>query len=145
VIRAICLGLTTTLLAAAALAAPATKPLTDIMGAWRFETEVYGDGCKLTGALRVNRAGQNGPLTCRVVATETCRGWRYVAEQACTVARQANRLSITNVVTKVRPASATYQPDDFELTVESPALMTGTMTSVHSAPVRFWRQAEAVS
>jgi hypothetical protein len=112
-------------------------------GEWAFKTESYGlSKCVLSGRMRITKS-RTGAEICTFQAIETCRDWRYKAEQTCTIARSGDTLTITSRI--VRADTPSYRADDFKVTLESTDKMRGTMSSVYQAPVEFRRSVQAIS
>jgi hypothetical protein len=137
-------------LAAAALSADAqTRTLRQsadpILGAWRFETETYAPGCKITGDMMIRPTKQKDRFTCTFVARERCgRELDVLAEQTCAITRTGKALSISSTVVKVTPAVG-YAPDDWQLTFINASKMTGELRSAAVAPVTFFRAQAPIS
>jgi hypothetical protein len=137
-------------LAAAALGADAQtrtprQGADPILGAWRFETETYSPGCKITGDMTIRPTKEKDRFTCTFVARERCgREVDIVAEQTCAITRSGKELSISSTIVKVAPAVG-YAPDDWELTFINASKMTGELRSAAVAPVTFFRAQTPIS
>jgi hypothetical protein len=116
----------------------APKPTgANIAGNWAFETEVYADGCRMTGLMTI-RPDAHGRHACTFETRETCPDIVVNAKEFCTATRTGNQLVVKSAVLSVSPKVG-YDPDNFELTIKSGARMTGMMHSNYSAPVEFFR------
>lgn len=118
----------------------------DIAGTWRFETAPYDGGvCRMTGTMTIARgAGANG-YTCTFIATETCSGRSWSAEQRCTAQRNGAGLEIASTIVRVTPPNTSYVPDNWSLTIRSADLMVGELRSADIADVQFRRGPALVS
>jgi hypothetical protein len=133
--RALLIPLT---LAAAIAIAAAGKP-SPVTGAWSFKTQPYDGGCVMTGELSVSSAPRNGSYSCKLVARETCPDLKITAQQVCTLTEKNGKVAIKSSIALLSDPSMAYSPDNFELTLESAARMTGELRSADIAPVLFYR------
>lgn len=133
---------------AAALPATAQKPAAgaksaNITGAWNFQTQTYSNGCRMSGVMSV-RPSPGGKHACTFQTEEKCNDITVRAKESCEAVRDGGKLTITSKVGAVDPKVG-YDPDDFELTIQNGARMTGMMRSFNSAPVEFFRGDAPVS
>ncbi|MGE3303436.1 MAG: hypothetical protein AB7M12_10010 [Hyphomonadaceae bacterium] len=127
-------------LAAADAAGAQPKPKAagpSIAGQWAYETDVYANGCKMTGLMTI-KPDAAGRHACVFESREQCPDISVVAQESCLAQRQGDVLTIKSAVHAVKPQVG-YDPDDFDLKIESGSRMTGMMRSFHSAPVIFRR------
>ena len=131
------------LLALAAAPVFATPKAADVSGAWAFETQTYGSHCQLSGSMMIRPAGKD--YACTFTAQERCSDITVKAQESCEAKRLPDgSFNIIATVNKVSPQVG-YEPDNFELKIESGAHMTGMLRSFHSAPVDFFRGDAPVS
>lgn len=128
--------------ALAAGGARATPTQADITGAWSFQTQVYGPNCSLSGAMTIRPAGAE--YACTFVAQERCADLTVKAQETCEAKRAGDAMAITAHVNSVAPKVG-YEPDNFELTIQTRSYMKGMLHSFHSAPVEFFRGDAPVS
>jgi hypothetical protein len=133
---------------ALALPAAAQKPAAssksaNIGGAWNFVTQSYANGCRMSGVMMI-RQSNTGKYSCTFQTEEKCPDITVRAKEACEAVRDGGALKITSKVTSVEPQVG-YDPDNFELTIQNGARMTGMMRSFNSAPVEFFRGDAPVS
>lgn len=138
--------------AAVASAQPAREPSPSIVGAWAFETGVFGatpdgrGGCRINGTMSIARAPTGAGYTCSFTATERCTsGLVILADQSCTATRDGASVTITSKVDRVAPASISYAPDHWKLTVRNADLMTGELRSADTATATFRRAPTVIS
>jgi hypothetical protein len=136
--------------AALAVALPATaqKPASgsksaNITGAWSFLTQSYAKGCRMSGQMRL-APSSSGKHACTFSTEERCPDIVVRAKETCEAVREGGKLTIKSTVDSVDPQVG-YDNDDFELTIQNGALMTGMMRSFNSAPVEFFRGDAPVS
>lgn len=129
---------------AVALPAAAQKPTAAtgsktavITGPWSFITQTYANGCRMSGQMQMV-ADRAGRLTCTFTTEERCPDIVVNAKETCQAVRKDGALTITSKVVSVTPQVG-YDSDDFELTIQNGARMTGMMRSFNSAPVEFFR------
>ena len=125
-------------------AATPTKPAktADITGAWAFETHVYGPHCQLSGSMMIRPSGAG--FSCVFTAQERCQDITVKAQETCEAKRDGEAMTIIAHVNRVAPQVG-YEPDNFELTIQSGSYMKGMLRSFHSAPVDFFRGDAPVS
>jgi hypothetical protein len=133
---------------AAALPAAAQKPasgskVASITGAWSFLTQSYANGCRMSGQMRL-APSSSGKHACTFSTEEKCPDIVVHAKETCEAVREGGKLTIKSKVGSVDPQVG-YDPDDFELTIQNGARMTGMMRSFNSAPVEFFRGDAPVS
>ncbi len=132
--------------AGAAIAQPAAP---NVLGAWRFETARYdvdnGGGCQMTGSMTITRGPSANVYACRFIATETCPWGEWSAEQTCVATRTGAKLEIESTIVKLTPATTSYAPDNWSLTIRSSDLMMGELRSADIADVQFRRGPAIIS
>jgi hypothetical protein len=126
------------------------EPSPSITGQWRFDTKPYGDAntggpCQMSGTMTISRSAQTGAYTCRFVARERCPHGQWTAIQTCTATRQGAQLTMKSAIIKVEPATVSYAPDDWILTIRNGNLMIGELRSADIAPVEFKRHDAVIS
>jgi hypothetical protein len=145
---ALALGL---LIAAAATGASAQRRAApaSILGAWRFETARYDvsreGGCQMTGEMTITTGPDANTYACRFKATESCSWGEWSAEQTCTARRAGDRVEIESAIVRLHPATISYAPDNWSLTIRSSDLMVGELRSADIANVQFRRGPAIVS
>lgn len=149
VVAALALALTCTTQAFAQRKTP-TPAAPNIAGAWSFQTAPYdsdGDGqpCTMKGTMTIAPARTAGDFSCRFTAIETCPWGEWTAEQTCTAKRTGAKLEITSTITRVTPATVSYAPDNWSLTIRTGDLMIGELRSADIANVQFRRGPAYVS
>jgi hypothetical protein len=130
-------GLLTVAIAAPAFSQPSHTAPANVSGAWSFQTQTYGDGCRMFGKMTI-RPDASGRHVCTFSTEEHCPDIVARAQESCTAQRNGAALSIKSTVLSVSPKVG-YDPDDFDLKIDSSSYMTGQMKSFHSAPVEFFR------
>jgi ABC-type amino acid transport substrate-binding protein len=129
--RAILLAAAAACAAGLSAAAQTRTPPDPLAGAWRFETGTFYGSCRLVGTMRIAATDQPHRFTCRFTAHQKCAGLADdIAEQVCTVTRNANQITITSKL--VRVSSPGYAADNWRLTFKSPTLMTGHQWDSHT-------------
>lgn len=118
---------------------PASAATANIVGSWTFQTETYNNGCKMYGELVLQPSANGKNFVCTFKTEEHCPDVLAKAQETCTAERNGATVNVVSKVISVSPAGIGYDPDDFELKVESSARMLGMMRSFHSAPVEFYR------
>lgn len=137
-------------LAAAALSADAQtrtprQSADPLLGAWRFETETYAPGCRITGNMIISPTKEKDRFTCRFVAREKCGNEIDItAEQTCAITRSGKSIDMIATVIKVTP-QVSYAPDNWKLTFVNASKMTGELRSAAVAPVTFFRTQTPIS
>jgi hypothetical protein len=135
------MGLAVALPAAAQKPAPAGAQSgaksANITGGWSFITQTYSNGCRMSGQMTL-RPSPAGKHACTFTTQEKCNDITVHAKESCEAVRDGGKLTIKSTVNAVDPKVG-YEPDDFELTIENGARMTGMMRSFNSAPVEFFR------
>jgi hypothetical protein len=127
---------------ACAMPAGAQKPVAgsknaNITGAWTFLTQTYSNGCRMSGQMAI-KASPSGKHACTFATEEKCNDIIVRAKESCEAVRDGGALTITSKVISVNPQVG-YDQDNFELTIQNGARMTGMMRSFNSAPVEFFR------
>jgi len=130
-------GLLTVAIAAPAFSQTNRAAPANISGAWSFQTQTYANGCRMFGKMTI-RPDANGRHVCTFATEEHCPDIVAKAQESCTALRNGGALSIKSTVLSVSPKVG-YDPDDFDLKIDSSSYMSGTMRSFHSAPVEFFR------
>jgi hypothetical protein len=135
---------------AVACAAPAVaqKPAAgaknaNIAGAWNFLTQTYSNGCRMSGVMAI-KPSTTGKYSCTFQTQEKCNDITVHAKESCEAVRDGGKLTIASKVLSVDPQVG-YDQDNFELTIQNGARMTGMMRSFNSAPVEFFRGDAPVS
>lgn len=138
--------------AAVASAQPAREPSPSIVGAWAFETGVFGaggdgrGGCRISGTMSITRAPSGAGYACSFTATERCASGLVIrADQSCTATRDGATVTITSKVDRVSPANISYAPDHWKLIVRGADLMTGELRSADTATATFRRGPAIIS
>ncbi len=115
----------------------------NIGGAWNFLTQTYSTGCRMSGVMSI-KPSNTGTYACTFQTQEKCNDITVYPKETCEAVRDGGKLTITSKVISVTPQVG-YDQDNFELTIQNGARMTGMMRSFNSAPVEFFRGDAPVS
>jgi hypothetical protein len=133
------------LVAAAVWAAAAGAAQPTIAGAWRFETGVFDQDCRITGEMALRPTG-DGAYACTFFANQRCPAGEVniVARQTCKATVVGTNVVMTATIVDVKPQTS-YAPDNWVLTIVNPNQMKGELRSADTATVVFYRIEAAIS
>ncbi len=121
----------------------------DLTGWWSFRTAPFGDvACELRGRMEIRPSPDEDGYVCAFNTDQVCVGdLLYESEQSCTAQMINGGLLITSQVDAAYPedVAENYYRDNFVLDNLASDEMTGHLSSLSIVPVRFWREAGAVS
>lgn len=133
------------------VSAPATADETaDIRGSWTFRANTGGNcafGGKAVIFSPVNPNAEN--FECELTARHYCPwSFDFIVQQTCTVEREANEIRIRSTIVEFlnNAPTASYVPDDFDLTVKSRDTMIGVLaTKYGNYPAKWTREEGSTS
>ncbi len=117
-------------------------------GRWVYATEWYNvSRCQLTGSMKIDWVAEREDYDCFQIARFQCvhSGVDYTAKQTCTINHDGDTVTVDSEIESLIPDSPGYMPDNFDLEIVHPGLMTGLLRSANIAPVTFRRQIEEIS
>ena len=133
----------------AILANPSTtiaQEVADIRGSWTFRANTGGN-CAFGGkAVIFSPVNPNASeLECELTARHYCPfSFDFIVHQTCTVERNADDIEIRSTIEEFlnNTPSASYVPDDFNLTIKSNGTMIGVLTTRYGDFPSKWTREE---
>ncbi|MEM0987046.1 MAG: hypothetical protein AAGJ32_12440 [Pseudomonadota bacterium] len=121
-------------------------PSPQLAGNWSFKSWTYDD-CSFGGVARFQPTEEPGVFTCELTARQECPSVSWTVRQSCVARRTDDRVMVTSAIEEFieGPATDSYWPDNFVLTMHSSQRMTGSLVSHGVHPSAFTRDAGATS
>ncbi len=123
---------------------PALTP--GLAGHWTFRSWTY-DTCSFDGVAMFRPTSEPGLFDCELTARQSCPDVQWTVRQSCKARQTGNRVTVTSKIEAFLegPATDSYWPDNFILTLQSPERMSGSLVSHGVHPSEFTRSTGAIS